>query len=240
MGTSANPSAITVGYTNAAGGTTNGLIVKLNGTSNTIVNVGTSDTEALGIVLTGGGTSGTAQVATVGAVACTFDNSTTAGHYVQISTGTAANCTDAGAPVPVSGGTILGRVIDGGAAGSHQVALAITPIAPGGPVTLTDGATVTWAIASNPASPATLTFTTHGGNRTLNITGPVSGKVYLLKLIQDGTGGEGLTLGTGCTWKVINGGSGAVTLSTGANAVDFLTFYYDGTNCNANLGKNYN
>jgi exopolysaccharide biosynthesis polyprenyl glycosylphosphotransferase len=34
--------------------------------------------------------------------------------------------------------------------------------------------------------------------------------------VQDSTGGEGLTLGTGCAWKVINGGAGAVTLSTGA------------------------
>ncbi len=106
--------------------------------------------------------------------------------------------------------------------------------------TLTDGATVTWAIGNSSAANQTLTFTTHGGSRTLNITNPVSGGNYVLKIIQDGTGVEGLTLGTGCTWKVIGGGAGAITTSTGANAVDILAFTYDGATCYATFGKNYN
>lgn len=105
---------------------------------------------------------------------------------------------------------------------------------------LTDGATVTWAIGSALVAAADLTFTTHGGSRTLNITGPVSGGSYMLWIKQDGTGGEGLTLGTGCTWKVSNGGGGGVTPSVGANAIDFLAFTYDGTNCYANFNKNFN
>ena len=105
---------------------------------------------------------------------------------------------------------------------------------------LTDGATVTWAIASAATANAALTFTVHGGSRTLNITGPVSGGSYVLKLVQDSTGGEGLTLGTGCTWKVSNGGAGAITPSTGANAIDVLAFTYDGTNCLANFNTNFN
>jgi hypothetical protein len=104
----------------------------------------------------------------------------------------------------------------------------------------TDGATVTWAIASVKDAQSTLTFTAHSGSRTLNITNPVIGGNYVLKLIQDGTGGEGLTLGTGCTWKVANGGAGAVTLSTGAAALDVLTFIYDGTNCLASFLANLN
>lgn len=104
----------------------------------------------------------------------------------------------------------------------------------------TDGATVTWAIGSKPVANASLLFTVHSGSRTLNITNPVSGGSYVLKVIQDGTGGEGLTLGTGCTWKVINSGSGAITPSTGANAIDVLAFTYDGTNCLATFGKTYN
>jgi hypothetical protein len=106
--------------------------------------------------------------------------------------------------------------------------------------TLTDGATVTWAIGSIGIANANLTFTVHSGSRTLNITNPVNGGSYVVWLKQDGTGGEGLTLGTGCTWKVANGGAGAVTLSSGANAIDVLAFTYDGTNCYATLGKNYN
>ncbi len=102
-----------------------------------------------------------------------------------------------------------------------------------------DAATVTWAIANAPCANASLTFTVHSGSRTLNITNPVSGGSYVIWLKQDGTGGEGLTLGTGCVWKVIGGGAGAVSLSSSASAIDILTFTYDGTNCYANLGKNY-
>ena len=107
--------------------------------------------------------------------------------------------------------------------------------------TLTDGAaTVSWGVSSQPSANATLTFTTHGGSRTLNVTGLVNGGAYILQLIQDGTGGEGLTLGTGCTWKVSGGGAGVITPSTGANVRDILSFAYDGTNCYANFNKNFN
>lgn len=124
------PSAITQSYTNdGSTGTANGKIAKLSA-DNTVVKVGTSDTEAVGIVVSGGASSGSAEVAISGSVACTFSNTSTAGHYVQISGTTAGDCLDAGATLPTSGGTILGRVIDGGSAGSHNVALAITP--PGG------------------------------------------------------------------------------------------------------------
>lgn len=99
---------------------------------------------------------------------------------------------------------------------------------------------MTWAIASAVYAQATLTFTVHSGSRTLAITNPVLGGFYTLKLVQDSTGGEGLTLGSGCTWKVSGGGSGAITLSTGANAVDILSFTYDGTYCYANLSRNFN
>ena len=104
----------------------------------------------------------------------------------------------------------------------------------------TDGATVTWAIGSALVANASLTFTVHSGSRTLNITNPVNGGSYVLWIKQDATGGEGLTLGTGCTWKVSGGGAGTVTPSAGAGAVDILAFTYDGTNCYANFNKNFN
>lgn len=107
-------------------------------------------------------------------------------------------------------------------------------------VTLTDGATVTWAIGSAMVSNAGLTFTTHGGSRTLNITNPLDGGSYVLWIKQDGTGPEGLTLGTGCTWKVSGGGGGAITPSIAANAEDVLAFIYKGTTCYANFNKNFN
>lgn len=121
----------------------------------------------------------------------------------------------------------------GGGAGAAPATVSLAPS------TQTDGATVTWALGSAWAANATLTFTVHSGSRTLNITNPLAGSTYFLRLVQDATGGEGLILGTGCTWKVSGGGAGAITLSTGANAVDMLAFYYDGTNCYANLNKNF-
>jgi len=62
----------------------------------------------------------------------------------------------------------------------------------------------------------------------------------VLVLTQDATGGEGLVLGTGCTWKAVNAGAGAVVLTNAANAIDILTFTYDGTNCYAALQTNFN
>jgi hypothetical protein len=108
--------------------------------------------------------------------------------------------------------------------------------------TQTDAATVTWAIGGASFANTTLTFTVHSGSRTLNLSGLVDGGSYVLTLIQDSTGGEGLTLGTGCTWKVSGGGGGAITPSTGANAMDVLAFTYNGTtgNCIANFNKNFN
>lgn len=104
----------------------------------------------------------------------------------------------------------------------------------------TDGATVTWAIGSVLNANASLLFTVHSGSRTLNITNPVAGGSYTLKLTQDATGGEGLLLGTGCTWKVATNGMGAITLTNAANAIDLLRFFYDGSNCLATLNTNYN
>ena len=101
---------------------------------------------------------------------------------------------------------------------------------------LSDAATIIWSINGAYAANATVTI---AGNRTLNITGPVSGGTYLLKVVQDGTGSRTLTLGSGCSWKVISGGAGAITLSTAANSIDIISFSYDGANCYANLGKNY-
>lgn len=104
--------------------------------------------------------------------------------------------------------------------------------------TLTDGATITWAITTLNAN-ATVTL---GGNRTLNITGPVDGGSYVLTVLQDGTGTRGLVLGTGCTWKVSGGGAGAITPSTTASAVDVLAFTYKAgtTSCLANFNRNFN
>lgn len=130
---------------------------------------------------------------------------------------------------------------DGAGAG---VACTKIPVAYGGLNTTapaftgqTDGATITWALGSALVASGSVTL---AGSRTLAITGPVSGGSYVLRVTQDGTGSRALTLGTGCTWKVSGGGSGAVTLSTAPGTVDVLAFMYDGANCLATLTKNLN
>ena len=101
---------------------------------------------------------------------------------------------------------------------------------------LTDGATITWTFTGPQLySNATVTL---GGNRTLAFSGTANGARGSLKVVQDGTGSRTLTLPAGS--KVSGGGGGACTLSTAANAIDLLTFYYDGTNYFWTCTTNFN
>lgn len=100
----------------------------------------------------------------------------------------------------------------------------------------TDASTITWAIASVLNAQATVTL---GGNRTLNISNPVVGGNYVFRITQDGTGTRTLTKGSGCTWKELGSSAATFGLSTAVNAIDVLTFTYDGTNCLASVGKAY-
>lgn len=91
-----------------------------------------------------------------------------------------------------------------------------------GTTTLTDGATINWDLDSNQVAKVTL-----GGNRTLaNPTNMVDGGTYILRVIQDGTGSRTLGYGANYKWP----GGTPPTLSTGAGAIDILTFISDGTN----------
>lgn len=111
-----------------ATGTTNGLLAKLVPTSNpaTVTRAALSDLGVLGVVVSGGGTSGSAQVATHGQVACTFENAATSGNLVLVGTTTAGMCRDSGVTqlslVPASS-QVLGRVIDTGGAGTRLAQL---------------------------------------------------------------------------------------------------------------------
>lgn len=102
--------------------------------------------------------------------------------------------------------------------------------------TLTDGATITWTVNSLYAvQNGTVTL---AGNRTLAFSGIAAGMTGVLIVKQDATGSRTLALPAGS--KVINGGSGAITLTTTASAIDVLTWFYDGTNYFWTYGKNYN
>ena len=119
-----------------------------------------------------------------------------------------------------------------------DVSVGIANSTTGAVAALTDGATVSWSMSTGTYfANAALTFTVHSGSRTLNVSGLVAGGRYTLVLTQDGTGGESLTGGTGCTWKQAGGGGSTFTLTSSAAAIDRIVFDYDGTNCYATLTK---
>ena len=88
--------------------------------------------------------------------------------------------------------------------------------------TLADGATISWDASANQVTSVTIT-----DNRTMAApTNLVDGAVYLLMIIQDGTGSR--TMSWNAVFK-FTGGT-APTLTTTASAKDILIFYSDGTN----------
>lgn len=102
-------------------------------------------------------------------------------------------------------------------AGSITIGLNMTPFA------LTDGATITW----NAANGFNARVTLGGSGRTLTITNPVAGATYTIVITQDATGSRTITTWpTGIRWP--NGT--APTLTATANAVNIVSFYYNGTN----------
>jgi hypothetical protein len=87
--------------------------------------------------------------------------------------------------------------------------------------TLTDGATITPDFNDSNNMVVTL-----AGNRTMaNPSNLKDGASYTVIVKQDATGSRTLSFGTAFKWA----GGTAPTLSTGANAVDILTFISDGT-----------
>lgn len=95
-------------------------------------------------------------------------------------------------------------------------------------VTLTDGATVTCDL-----SRANVFELTLGGNRTMDFTNAQPGQHFTLILKQDATGSRTVTWDAANDWA----GATAPTLSTGANAVDVLSFAVDSSgNIHGSLG----
>ncbi|KAA5534714.1 hypothetical protein F0919_08860 [Taibaiella lutea] len=83
---------------------------------------------------------------------------------------------------------------------------------------------------------ANTAWTLAGGANTLTIANAKAGMFGLIRVINNGTSTINLPSGS----KVINGGTGVVSLTQTASAVDILTFYYDGTNYWWTYGNNYN
>lgn len=75
------------------------------------------------------------------------------------------------------------------------------------------------------------------GDITLSITNVQNGDYGTIILRQDATGSRSITLPNNSL--VANGGNGSVTLTSNGNAIDILSFVYDGTNFLWNTGFNY-
>ena len=82
-------------------------------------------------------------------------------------------------------------------------------------ITLTDGATVTIDLAKRGIHQVTL-----GGNRTLAVSNETVGQVFILSLLQDGTGSRTVTWFSTVAWS----GGSAPTLTTTINKRDVFAF----------------
>lgn len=91
--------------------------------------------------------------------------------------------------------------------------------------TLTDQATIVWDVNDGNFAEVTLT-----DNRTLALPTNISeGGSYVLKIIQDATGSRTLTFSDPAFMFPYGLHP---TLTTTANAVDIITFFYDGSSLN--------
>lgn len=105
-------------------GTTASRLVKFNGSGEAIITAAAETAGIVGVCVANCGTSGSATVAVMGASSCVFDNATTAGHYVGVSSSAAGGCTDLGsATFPAGGTTVIGIVTETGIAGTRALYL---------------------------------------------------------------------------------------------------------------------
>lgn len=88
--------------------------------------------------------------------------------------------------------------------------------------------TIDWT--AGPKHKSTLT-----DNVTFTFTDPDGATNVILILVQDGTGSRLVTWPSTVKW----GGGSAPTLTTTANAVDIISFYFDGTNYHGQDSLNF-
>ena len=103
------------------------------------------------------------------------------------------------------------------------------------PQALTFGSPISWNPANGLNASVTLT-----GNGTLSFSSPPTAGAYgTLVVTQDGAGSRTLTLPTATNKVLGSATTTAIALSTAANAIDIVNFYYDGSNYFWNVGQGY-
>jgi hypothetical protein len=213
-------------------GTTVNTLTKLTGAPSTAVIAATTDKSGIiGITTSGAGTAGNAVVQLGGSgVSCVFDNATTAGDYVQISSGTAGNCHDVGATLPTSN-QLIGRVLStnggagtyaidlfaGGGNGAAPPGIISTPTPSAGAVTLTCACQLPNCMdnnrIANGTNTGTLTITTCASG------GMSDGETMYVEVDMDGTHAPSSiawTGGSGVTLDFANLGNSNATGATGS------------------------
>ncbi len=85
---------------------------------------------------------------------------------------------------------------------------------------------------------AKVTFSGVPGVRTLDTPTNVSNGDYGTLIIDNG-GFAGMSLVVPASFKVVNGGAGAISISGTANAIDVISWVYDGTNFLVSFGLNF-
>jgi hypothetical protein len=134
---------------------------------------------------------------------------------------------------------IVLAIVDGGApTGYTTKAIKKSNLFPTGQIsafqTLIDGPTISWDYDLGYNAEVTLT-----ANRVLNsLTNAADGDYGTLVIIQDGVGGHTLTLPS--EFRVVNGGAGAITLSTAANSIDSISWVKFGELYLVTLGVDFN
>jgi len=93
------------------------------------------------------------------------------------------------------------------------------------------------SVSMNASTSLNAIITLSAATTTINMSGLVSGMSGNIIVNQDATGGRLLAITP--TPKVINGGGGNIPLTSAANARDIVSWTYDGTNLNVNVGPNY-
>ena len=150
--------AVTLALPNAAAGTSAGSLVKKVDTSGTLQVTKTATTDinnALGIVKSGYGTTGTAQISVLGAASGLFDNvAITDGDFVIVSTTVAGTLSDAGATLPPG-------VLNLGVVNGSHASCGTPPCGPWNVILMTPDAI--GAAGAGPMRAIGATFTASGG-----------------------------------------------------------------------------
>ena len=189
--------------TNATAPSLNKLVVFTG--APTTVTVAGSSTNGIEGICAGSCSATNAQIARWGVVGCSFDNTTTAGHYVQ-ATGSGSQCHDFGASYPTNGNQVLGRVLVSNGTAGQVNNIMLYP----------------------PGLPALLTASGNGTNyQTTNATTSTSGHVATydgsVNTQDSGTALSSLVSGT-------SGTSNTIPKYTSASAIGNSSITDNGTN----------